>query len=110
MQAAGHSAAGQEAASRNRLVGEAQRNIHERFVLDVRQARLPIGGLRVGAMHIAGDDTLLLDQDAAHRMHTLLGTGALQEVAIDGVWGDEAKGLAYTRFISELRPEDDLHV
>ena len=53
---------------RNRLVGEAQRNIDERFVLDVRQARLTIGGLRVGAMHIAVDDTLLLGQDAAHRV------------------------------------------
>ena len=95
---------------RNRLVGEAQRNIDERFVLDVRQARLTIGGLRVGAMHIASDDTLLLDEDAAHRVHKLVGTGALQEIAIDGLRRNQVKGLAHARFISELRPEDDFHV
>jgi len=38
MQAAGHPASGQEAPMRNRLIGEAQRNIDERFVLDIRQA------------------------------------------------------------------------
>ena len=64
---------------RNRLVSKAQRNIHERFVLNVRQARLAVGGLHVGAMQIAGDDTLLLDEDAAHRMHKLVSTGAFQE-------------------------------
>src|ERR1700746_2801419 len=95
---------------RNRLVRKAQGNIHERFVLDVRQARLAIRGPSVGAMHITGDDTLLLDEDAAHRMHKLVSTGALQEIAIDGLRGNEVKGLAHARFISELRPEDDLHV
>src|SRR5918911_1135616 len=91
---------------RNRLVSEAQRNIDERFVLDVRQARLTVGRLSIGAMHIAGDDALLFDEDAAHRMHKLIGTGAFQEIAIDVLWGNKAKGLAHARFISELRPED----
>ena len=95
---------------RNRLIGEAQSNIHERFILDVRQARLAIRRPSVGAMHVAGDDTLLLDEDAAHRMHKLVGTGALQEVAIDGLRGNKVKSLAHARFISELRPEDDLRV
>src|SRR5437763_3061745 len=109
MQAAGHPASGEEASMRNRLVGEAQCNIHERFVLDVCQARLVVRCLRIGAMHIAGDDTLLLDEDAAYRMYKLVDTGALQEVAIDGLRGNETKGLAHARFISELSPEDDLY-
>ena len=46
MQAAGYPTSGEEAPMRNRLVGEAQCNIDERFVLDVRQARLTIGGPR----------------------------------------------------------------
>jgi len=42
MQTAGYAAAGEEAPVGNGLVSQAQRNIHERFVLDVRQARLAI--------------------------------------------------------------------
>src|SRR5215813_5377496 len=95
---------------RNRLVGEAQRNIDERFVLNVRQAHLKISRLRVGAMHIAGDDTLLLDEDAAHRVYKLVGTGALEEIAINGLRRNEVKGLTHACFIGELRPEDYFHV
>ena len=40
-------------------------------------------------------------------VHKLVGTGALQEIAIDGLRRNEVKGLAHARFISELRPEDD---
>src|SRR5438132_10319254 len=40
--------------------------------------------------------------------YLLKSASADQFVAIDGLRGNEAKGLAHVRFIGELRPDDDL--